>query len=130
MTKKVDYGDTLTPSYPENQLQNKFEHFIALLNKQSFISSSFSAVDNALVYSLFSSKRCMIRYRTMIPDRAFKEEVPLITKEQGILIHHLYNDCVGEHGKGLEKSLEAACDSIMTALPVVFTRDKLPILQQ
>jgi hypothetical protein len=129
-TKKVDYGDALIPSYPENQPKNEFERRIALLNKQSFISSSFSAVDDALVYSLFSSKRRTSGYRTMIPDRAFREEGAVITKEQGILIRHLYKDCVGEQGKGVEESLEAACDSIAKALPEIFTRDKLPILRQ
>jgi hypothetical protein len=130
-TKKVDYGDTLTPSYPENQPQNEFERCIALLNQQSFSSSSFSAVDDALVYSLFSSKRRTTGYRTMIPDRAFKdEEADIVTKEEGILIRNLYKDCVGEQGKGLKESLAAACQSIAKAMPEVFTSDRLPILRQ
>jgi hypothetical protein len=129
-TKKVNYADTLTPSYPENHPQNDFERRIALLNQQSFFSSSFSAVDDALVYSLFSSKRRTTGYRTMIPERAFKEEEALITKEQGILIRHLYKDCVGEQGKGLDETLETACESIATALPDVFNRDNQPILRQ
>ena len=66
----------------------------------------------------------------MIPDRAFLEEEPPITKEQGIEIRRIYKDCVGEQGKGLEKSIRAACDSMVMALPQVFTRDKLPILLQ
>jgi hypothetical protein len=66
----------------------------------------------------------------MIPDHAFKEEEHLITKEQGIMIRHIYKDCVGEQGSGLEESLEAACNSMVMALPTVFTMDKLPILRQ
>jgi len=129
-TNKVDYRDTLTPSYPEKPPQNVFEQCIALLNNQSFDSSSFSIVDDALVYSLFSSKRRTNGYRTMVPDRAFGEEEPPITKEQGIMIRRIYKDCVGEQGNGLEESIRAACNSMVTALPYVFTRDKLPILQQ
>jgi hypothetical protein len=127
---KVHYGDFLSPSYPEKPPQNLFEKRISSLNCQSFPSSSFSVVDDALVYSLFSSKRRTSGYRTMIPDHAFKEEEHLITKEQGIMIRHIYKDCVGEQGSGLEESLEAACNSMVMALPTVFTMDKLPILRQ
>jgi hypothetical protein len=88
-TKKVGYVDTLTPSYPEGPPRNDFERRIDLLNKQAFISSAFSTVDDALVYSLFSSKRRTIGYRTMIPDRAFGEGDPPITREQGIMIRHI-----------------------------------------
>ena len=129
-TNKVDYVDPLMSSYPETQPPNEFERRIDLLNKQSFLSSSFSTVDDALVYSLFSSKRRTTGYRTMIPDRAFGEEDPPITKEQGIMIRHMYKDCVKEQGKGLEKGIQAACDSMAMALPHVFTRDRLPILRQ
>jgi hypothetical protein len=130
-TKKVDYGDPLTPSYPDQQPRNKFEQRIALLNQQSFPSSSFSTVDDALVYSLFSSKRRTSGYRAMIPDRAFGEEgLPPITKEQGIMIRHIYKDFVKEQGKGLDRSIQAACSSMVAALPCVFTRDKLPVLLQ
>ena len=66
----------------------------------------------------------------MIPDRAFREEELFITKEQGIVIRHIYKDCVGEQGSGLEESIEAACNSLVKALPNVFTMDKLPILLQ
>jgi hypothetical protein len=128
-TKRVDYGETLTPSYPDKEPKNEFERRIALLNDQSFHSSSFSTVDNALVYSLFSSKRRTTGYRTMIPDLAFREELS-ITKEQGHIICRIYKDCVGEQGNGLEGSLEEACNSMVTALPDVFTKDNLPILQQ
>lgn len=65
----------------------------------------------------------------MIPDRAFREELP-ITKEQGIAIRRIYKDCVGEQGRGLESSIQAACDSIVMAFPDFFNRDKLPILRQ
>jgi len=129
-SKKVDYGEELTPSYPDKEPKNDFELLIALLNKQAFDSSSFSTVDDALVYSLFSSKRRTTGYRTMIPDHAFREEELPITKEQGIMIRHIYKDCVGEQGNGVEESLEAACNSMVMALPNVFTRDKLPILRQ
>jgi hypothetical protein len=129
-TKKVNYGDTITPSYPENRPTNDFERRIALLNKQTFLSSSFSAVDDILVYSLFSSKRRTAGYRTMIPDRAFRDPRPLINKEQGLTIRHIYKDCVGEQGKGLEKSLEAASVSIVKALPDFLGKDELPILLQ
>lgn len=129
-TKKVDYLDTLTPLYPESQPRNEFERRIALLNKQSFLSSAFSTVDDALVYSLFSSKRRTTGYRSMIPGRAFGEDDPPLTKEQGIMIRHIYKDCVKEQGKGWEEGIQAACDSMGVALPHVFTRDKLPILRQ
>lgn len=129
-TTKVDYRDILSPSYPETPPRNAFEQRIALLNNQSFVSSSFSFVDDALVYALFSSKRRRNGYRAMIPDRAFLEEEPPITKEQGIEIRRIYKDCVGEQGTGLEESIQAACDSMVMALPHVFTRDKRPILLQ
>jgi hypothetical protein len=129
-TKKVDYLDTLTPFYPESQPQTEFERRIDLLNKQSFLSSAFSTVDDALVYSLFSSKRRTTGYRTMIPGRAFGEDDPPLTKEQGIMIRNIYKDCVREQGKGREEGIQAACDSMGVALPHVFTRDTLPILRQ
>ena len=130
-TKKMDYDDKFTPSYPENQPRNEFEHRIALLNKQTFISSSFAAVDDALVYALFSSKRRTTGHRAMIPDRAFREEEPLITKEQGLTICHIYKNCLGEQGKGHDENfVEVACDSMSMALPDVFTRERLPILRQ
>lgn len=129
-TLKVYYGETLSPSYPENPPQNLFEQRIAFLNNQSFPSSSFSLIDDALVYSLFSSKRRTNGYRAMIPDRAFREEEPPITKEQGIMIRHIYKDYVGEQGSGLKENIEAACNSMVKALPNVFTMEKLPIIQQ
>lgn len=129
-TKRVDYVDTFISSYPETQPQNDFERRIHLLNNQSFLSSSLSTVDDALVYSLFSSKRRTTGYRTMIPERAFGEEAPPITKEQGIMIRHIYKDWVKEQGKGIEESIQACCQSMLVALPHVFTTDKLPILQQ
>lgn len=122
--------DTLTPSYPENSPQNVFEQRIAQLNIQSFVSSSFAIVDDALVYALFASKRRTTGYRTMIPCRAFGEEEPPITKEQGIMIRRLYKDCVGDQGKGVEDTILKACDSMVKALPEIFTIDKLPILRQ
>jgi hypothetical protein len=127
---KLYYGETLTPSYPENSPQNVFEQRIARLNNQSFVSSSFAVVDDALVYALFASKRRITGYRTMIPCRAFGEEEPPITNEQGILIRHVYKDCVGEQGKGVESGIQKACDSMLKALPDIFTMDKLPILRQ
>src|SRR5271154_2067952 len=111
-TKRVEFVDAFTPSYPESRPQNDFERRIDLLNKQSFLSSSFSTVDDALVYSLFSSKRRTTGYRTMIPDRAFGEEDPPITKEQGIMIRQIYKDCVKEQGKGIEETIQAACQSM------------------
>jgi hypothetical protein len=129
-TKKVDYADPLTPSYPEQQPRNTFERRIALLNEQSFPSSSFSAVDDALVYSLFSSKRRTSGYRAMIADCAYGEGEPPLTKEQGIMIRHIYKEFVEEQGKGLEGSIQAACSSMVAALPLVFARDKLPVLRQ
>lgn len=66
----------------------------------------------------------------MIPCRAFREEEPPITKEQGITIHRLYKDCVGDQGKGVEDTILKACDSMVKALPENFTIDKLPILWQ
>jgi hypothetical protein len=129
-TERVHYADTLSPSYPENPPQNLFEQRIASLNDQSFPSLPFSIVDDALVYSLFSSKRRTSGYRTMIPERAFRDEKPPITKEQGLAIRHIYKDCVGEQGKGLEENIRAACRSMEMLLPEVFTRDKIPILQQ
>src|ERR1700679_727446 len=129
-TNRVDYGDTITPSYPESAPQNKFEERIAQLNNEAFQSTSFSIVDDALVYSLFSSKRRTRGYRTMITDRAFKEEGSLISKEQGLAIRHIYNDFVGEQGKGTEESIKAACDCMARALPDVFSRDRIPTLRQ
>jgi hypothetical protein len=129
-TKKVDYGETLTPSYPDNQPKSEFERRIALLNEQSFHSSSFSTVDDALVYSLFSSKRHTTGYRTMIPELAFREKELPLTKEQGIIVRHIYKGCVGEQGNGLKETLETACSSMVKALPDVFTTDNIPILLQ
>ena len=129
-TKKVDYGDTFTSSYPDNLPQTMFERHIAQLNNQSFFFSSFAAVDDAIVYSLFSSKRRTNRYRTMIPACAFREEELPITKEQGLTIRRIYTDCVGEQGKGQVESIRAACNSILIILFDVFTGDKLPILCQ
>jgi hypothetical protein len=129
-TTKVYYGDTITSSYPENSPQNVFEQRIARLNNQSFVSSSFALVDDALVYALFASKRRTTGYRTMIPCRAFGEEEPPITKEQGIMIRSVYKDCVGKQGEGVEESIREACHSMVKALPEVFAMDKLPILRQ
>ena len=66
----------------------------------------------------------------MIPERAFKDMQPPISKEQGIAILRIYKDCVGEQGKGLEENIRAACGSMEMVLPEIFTRDKLPILRQ
>jgi hypothetical protein len=129
-TEKVHYGDTISPSYPEKPPQNLFEQRIATLNHQAFPSSSFSLVDDVLVYSLFSSKRRTNGYRTMIPERAFKDMNPPISKEQGMAILRIYKDCVGEQGKGLEENIRAACGSMEMVFPEIFTRDKLPILRQ
>jgi hypothetical protein len=129
-TNRVDYRDTLTPSYPESAPQNKYEERIAQLNNETFDSSSFSIVDDVLVYSLFSSKRRTHGYRTMIADRAFKEEASPINKEQGLLIRHIYKDCVGEQGTGIEENIKAACDCMAGALPDIFSRDREQILHQ
>lgn len=128
-TEKVHYGDT-SPSYPENPPQNLFEQRIATLNHQSFPSPYFSVVDDVLVYSLFSSKRRTNGYRTMIPECAFKDTTPPITKEQGIAIRRIYKDCVGEQGTGQEENIRAACGTMQMVLPEIFTRDNLPILRQ
>jgi hypothetical protein len=129
-TNRVDYRGTLTPSYPESAPQNRFEERIAQLNNESFDMSSFSIVDDVLVYSIFSSKRHTHGYRTMIAERAFREEASLINKEQALTIRHIYKDCVGEQGKGTEESIKAACDYMAEALPNVFSRDREPILHQ
>ncbi|KAF8219692.1 hypothetical protein L208DRAFT_1115160, partial [Tricholoma matsutake] len=86
---KVSYSDTKTPSYPESAPKTPFEHQISFLNNQSISLSSFSDVDNALMYSLLSSKRRTNEYRSMIPDGASSGEQHSITKEQGIMIRHI-----------------------------------------
>src|ERR1700679_128050 len=129
-TNQIDYRDIITPSYPESAPQNKFEECIAQLNNETFQSSSFSIVDDALVYSLFSSKRRTSGYRTMIPDRAFKEEGSLISKEQGVAIRHIYKYCVGEQREGKEERKRAGCDCMTMTLPVFFSRDSFPTLRQ
>ena len=129
-TKNVNYADTLTPSYPEQPPRNAFERCIAFLNNQSFISSSFSIVDDALVYSLFSSKRRINGYRAIITACAFGEEDPPITKEEGILICNIYKEHIREQGKGNEESIRKACNAMSIALPDIFTRDTFSILQQ
>lgn len=127
---KVNYAEAMTPSYPEGQPKNEFERRIDVLNKQTFPLRAFSSVDDALVYSLFGSKRRTSGYRTLIPERAFREEGSAMTKEEGIMIRHIYQDWVEEGGLGLEGRIEGACDSMVEALPEVFSRDKLPILAQ
>jgi hypothetical protein len=46
-------------------------------------------------------KRHTTGYKTMIPELAFREGAPL-TKEQGIIVHHIYKIC----GLGLKERLE------------------------
>ena len=129
-TSRVDYRSNLIPSYPESAPQNEFEARIAQLNNETFDSSSLSIVDDVLAYSLFSSKRRTHGYRTLTTDRALGEEGTPISKEQGLALRHIYKDCVGEQGKGIEESIKAACDCMARALPEVFSRDRVPILRQ
>ena len=60
-----------TSSYPNSPPQNAYEHFIAILDKQSFSLHLFVHVDNILMSTFFKTKRCYNSYRALSPAMAF-----------------------------------------------------------
>lgn len=128
--KKILYSEAFTPSYPEGLPASEFERRIASLNSQSFHSDPFAAVDDILIYSFFGSKSRPNGYRAMIPERAFGQLRPSITKDQGLTIRHLYKQFVPEQGQGDNEALRNAAHAIFSKFPTLFTPDHLPIIEQ
>jgi len=129
-TKKIQYSEAFTPSYPEGPPATEFERRVASLNSQSFHSDPFAAVDDVLIYSIFGSKSRPNGYRAMTPARAFGQLQQSITKDQGLTIRHLYKQFVPEQGKGDKEALQKASHAIFSRFPTLFTAVHLPIIEQ
>lgn len=133
-TKTPKYYNDLSPAYPDDEPANEFESRVATLNQESFPWKMFSAVDDILVYGLFSSKRRVRGYRAIKTDRAFGEEEAPITREEGIQIRKIFEDHVGarEHGHGVQQveSIHCAAEYLVKALPKIFSPDQLSVIQQ
>jgi hypothetical protein len=128
--RKIQYSEAFTPSYPEGPPATEFERRVASLNSQSFNSAPFAAVDDVLIYSFFGSKSRPNGYRSMIPARAFGQPQPPITKDQGLIIRHLYKQFVPEQGQGDEEALRKAAHAIFSEFPALFMPNHLPIIEQ
>ena len=105
-TSRVFYTDEYAPCYPDQAPVNDFERQVASLNQQSFRWKQLSAVDDVLVYSLFSTKQRSKGYRAVKTERAFGEEDSAVTAKEGIDIRKKIEEYLpGEKKEGLCNSL-------------------------
>jgi hypothetical protein len=126
-TVKVNYDLGTVPAYPDRDPVTDLERTIAHLNSQAFYSSSFTQVDDVLVYALFASKRRQRSYRSCVPDSAFPDAPTPISDDEGIKIRHIYGLHTAK--RGLDGIPDASRDLILQ-LPTIFHKHSLPILQQ
>jgi hypothetical protein len=120
----TSYKDEFSPCYPDGKPADEFERRIASLDQQSFPWEQFSTVDDVLVYALFSTKRRPKGYRAVKTQRAFGEEEPLVTPEEGIEIRRIY---------GTVRELDQipyAAQAMVTTFPQIFSQEQRPVIQQ
>jgi hypothetical protein len=129
-TRKIQYSEAFSPSYPDGPPATEFERRVASLNSQSFHSEALATVDDILIYSFFGSKRRPNGYRAMTPACAFGQLKPSITKDQGLTIRHLYKQFVPKQGQGDKEALQNAAHAIFSQFPTLFSPDHLPIIEQ
>lgn len=121
---KVSYSDDseYSPSYPDKEPVNEFERCVASLDQQSFPWKQFSAVDDMLVYSLFSSKRWTNGYHAIKTEHVFGEEDTPVTAEKGILIRNITREYLPERGVRSTPDFEKAARALVQALPEIFVQ--------
>jgi hypothetical protein len=129
-TKKQNYYNEFSPSYPDNEPANEFESRVSTLNQESFPWKTFSNVDDILVYGLFASKRRVSGYRSIIPDRASGKEEPPITRKEGIQIRKICGDRLEEQDVRQVEDVRRTAEALVKGLPTVFSPDQLPVIQQ
>jgi hypothetical protein len=129
-TKRPKYDNEFAPAYPDDEPANKFESCVSTLNQQSFPWKIFSAVDDILVYALFSSKRRVGGYRTVIADCAFSDEEAPITRKEGIEIRKIIGHYSKEEGVQPVEEIRHVAERLVEAVPNVFAVDQLPVIQQ
>ena len=127
-TRQINYNLGTVRAYPDGEPTTDFERRIAALNHQAFHSSTFTKVDDILVYALFASKRRQRSYRACVPSTTFYDAAAQISKEDGIKIRHIY----GTHTSGARglHSINDACRALILELPNIFNPDSLPTLRQ
>jgi hypothetical protein len=103
---------------------------VASLDQQSFPWKQFSAVDDVLVYSLFSSKRRTNGYRAIKTERVFGEEDTPVTAEKGIVIRNITGEYLPERGVRNTQDFEKAARALVQALPEIFLQQQLSIIEQ
>jgi hypothetical protein len=124
ITTIPSYKDEFTPSYPDDKPANDFERRIASLDQQSFPCEQFSTVDDIIVYSLFSTKRRREGYRAVKTERAFGEDDPPVTQEEGIEIRKIFGTV-----EELDQ-IPSAAQAMVTALPHIFAQEHIPVIRQ
>lgn len=127
-TRQINYNPEIIRTYPDGEPTTYFERKIAALNHQSFHSSTFTKVDDVLVYALFASKRRQRSYRACVPDTAFYDATTLISEEDGIKIRHIYGTHTSD-ARGLD-GINEACQILIQEFPNIFDQNSLPVLQQ
>ena len=81
---------------------------MASLNQQSFRWKQLSAVNDMLVYSLFSTKQRSKGYHTVKTECAFGEEDSTVTAKEGIDIRKKIEEYLLEQGVKKKKDFAIA----------------------
>ena len=139
---------SLAPSYPDGPPANDFELMVAHLNNQSFPSSSYSQVDDIMVYSLFASKKNPLYLRRLQPAPALSMPhsttssgassagilplSPSFTNFHATIIHRLCKENISEENRTCHDALAktSALIAHSPGLEEIFTHDDIPVLTQ
>ena len=127
---KRNYNNDFSPSYPDKDPITDFERRVAALDQQSFPWKQLTAVDDVLVYSLFSSKRRTRGCRAIKTQRVFGEEHPAVTAGDGISIRRVIEQYLPE---GKPKNVEDfgnAARVLVNTFPQIFSQNQLEIIEQ
>jgi hypothetical protein len=128
-SKRINYADIDTPSYPDGPPQTGFEHTIDRLNRHPLHSSSYEAVDDVLVYCLFSSKRRSRSYRSWITTATSTTSTRAVTAEEGIAVADLCYSIIDRERPTVESCRQAAVQ-LHQMHSHLFFRDEMDIIEQ
>lgn len=127
---KVSYSEIFSPCYPDQNPANEFERRVESLDQQSFPWEELSAVDDLLVYSLFSSKRRTKGYRAIKTERAFGGEDTPVTVKEGVDIRRMIGEYLPERGVRDGEDIEKAARALVKEFPRIFVPQQLSIIEQ
>jgi len=130
ISRRVSYVDIDTHHcYPDGPPETEFEQTIDSLNCDMLPSQSYAAVDDIIVYGLFSSKRRSRSYRSWTATATSTISTRTVTAKDGIAIADLCHSNISWERPSIECCRQTAI-KLHRLYGSLFHGDEINVLQQ